>query len=310
MASKCPNCGTKIKWYSVKAECKNCGVSIPNYNWEQRLEEDNAKADKSFEKFYRNLNMFKYSFVGTKLRIARLVLSFLPAIGFILPWFTINSDNVGMTTTIISLFDKNKSLIDLFKSFFDASGVYFSNFKIESSSGASTFAMLGTLFFVLSALFIVVAFFMILFTFKKPKMPLTVIFDGLSIATAVASVVLLNMSVSAAGTQSAFALGEYSFFNVSGGISWGFFVALALLIVAFVVNLLVCKAKAKSHEELENERLAKKAAKEAKEAEAEAKRIIEREKAEKAHEEEEKEKIAKAKARVAELKKSKEDKNK
>lgn len=47
MASVCPNCGKKLHFYNVKADCSQCGVSIPNFNWEKRLEEDNANAEKS-----------------------------------------------------------------------------------------------------------------------------------------------------------------------------------------------------------------------------------------------------------------------
>mgnify|MGYP000363541668 CR=1 FL=1 len=86
MASTCPNCGKKLHFWNVKAECSSCGVSIPNYNWQERLEEDSDKAEKQFAVFYKSLNRIAYSIWGTKLRIARLVLTFLPAIGFILPW--------------------------------------------------------------------------------------------------------------------------------------------------------------------------------------------------------------------------------
>ena len=51
MASTCPNCGKKLKFYNIKAECSQCGVSIPNFNWEARLEEDNIKAEKKVQTF-------------------------------------------------------------------------------------------------------------------------------------------------------------------------------------------------------------------------------------------------------------------
>ena len=78
MASVCPNCGKKLHFYNVKADCSQCGVSIPNFNWEKRLEEDNANAEKKFQSFYRFGNRFAYSIWGTKLRIVRIILSFLP----------------------------------------------------------------------------------------------------------------------------------------------------------------------------------------------------------------------------------------
>lgn len=55
MASTCPNCGKKLHWYDVKAECSECGVSIPNFNWEARLEADNELAEKSLHPFIVHL---------------------------------------------------------------------------------------------------------------------------------------------------------------------------------------------------------------------------------------------------------------
>ena len=104
MASTCPNCGKKLHLWDVKAECSGCGVSIPNYNWEARLEEDNIKAEKQFAVFNRSLNRIAYSIYGTKLRIARLILTFLPAIGFILPWATLKRIQRGIDTFFCRLY--------------------------------------------------------------------------------------------------------------------------------------------------------------------------------------------------------------
>lgn len=48
--AKCPKCGAKLHWYDFRAECKHCGVSIPNYKWEERLENDADTAETSFAK--------------------------------------------------------------------------------------------------------------------------------------------------------------------------------------------------------------------------------------------------------------------
>ena len=199
MASTCPNCGKKLHFWNVKAECSSCGVSIPNYNWQERLEEDSDKAEKQFAVFYKSLNRIAYSIWGTKLRIARLVLTFLPAIGFILPWADFKSDGANFSLTIYSLFNKNNSLVDFFKSFFGNAGLYMSNMKFEGYSGALTFACLGYLFFVLSALFIVIAFLMTIILCKKPKTKAMVGLDIVSILFSVAAVAMFVMSGSLAG---------------------------------------------------------------------------------------------------------------
>lgn len=299
MASTCPNCGKKLHFWDVKAECTNCGVSIPNYNWQERLEEDNIRAEKQFAVFNKAINRITYSIFGTKLRIARLVLTFLPAIGFILPWATIKSEVNSFDLTIISLFGGNKGLIDFFSSFFGDSSLYITNMKFEGFGGPVTLGVIGFLLFVLSALLIVIAFFLNIIMCKKPKTKSTVVFDILSILASAGAVICFVMIGSAANEAVAFNFGNFAMINASASVSWGYFVALALLVVATGINIAVANAPAKSDEELEAERLAKVAAKE----EAERKKEIEREKARKEAEklaaEEEARKVEEAKAKLA-----------
>lgn len=309
MASTCPNCGKKLKWYNVKAECSECGVSIPNFNWEGRLEEDAERSEKKFQSFYRTMNMLAYSIWGTKLRILRIILSFLPVIGFILPWAYLKSDAESIGIDFIGIFTDGKSLIDVLSDFFSNMGLYFTNMSYEANSGVLTFTLLAILFMLLSLVFIVVAFFLIFFTTKHPKTKAMVVFDALSIVFTAASGILFLVGLSSASNQTAVNFGSFSLYNISGGISWGIFVALALLIAAFVMNLLVAKAPAKSHEELEEERLAKKAAKEEKERQEDIKKEKAREEAEKAAAEEQKKAVAAAKAKL-EAKKNKKKKKK
>ena len=168
MASSCPNCGKKLHIWNVKAECSSCGVSIPNYNWQARLEEDSVRAEKQFAVFNKTMNRVAYSIWGTKLRIIRLVLTFFPAIGFILPWATLKSDGESFDLSIISFFH-NKALIDFFQSFFSNLNLYTTNMKFEGYSGAVTLGVAGYMLFVLSALLIVIAFFLNIIMCKDLK---------------------------------------------------------------------------------------------------------------------------------------------
>lgn len=298
MASTCPNCGKKLHIWDVKAECSACGVSIPNYNWQARLEEDNIKAEKQFTVFNRTINRISYSIFGTKLRIARLVLTFLPAIGFILPWAVLKSEGESFDLSIIS-FVSNKSLIDFFSSFFSNINLYITNMGFEGYGGALTLGVVGYILFALSALFIVIAFLLNIIMCKHPKTVLTVVFDFLSIAASVASVVCFVMSGTIAQQEVAYNFGEFAVINATASVSWGYFIALALLLVATGVNIAVAKAPAKSDETLEEERLARKAAKEEKERQKEIEREKSRVAAEKAAAEEEARKVEEAKAKLA-----------
>lgn len=298
MATTCPNCNKRIRFYEIKAECSNCGVSIPNFNWEQRLEEDNKVAEEKFKSFNKNLNRVAYSIWGTKLRIARIVLSFIPIIAYVVPWGYIKSDATSIGIDLIGIFTDGKSLIDVISSFFGNSGLYITNMGYEGFAGPITFTMLSILFMVISLVFMVVAFFLIIFTFKHSKTKAMFIFDVLGIASAIVSAVLFKVGMGATNDFVGFNFGDMPMYNAVGGVSWGFFVALLLLVVAAGINFAVAKAPAKSDEELENERLERVAQKEEKQRQAEIKREKEKAENEKRLAAEQAERIAKAKANL------------
>jgi len=300
--ANCPNCGKKLHFWNIKAECSSCGVSIPNYNWVERLEEDNKNADKAFEKFYKTINRMKYSLLGTKLRIARLVLTFLPAIGFILPWATVNSGEGNSFQLSLLSFTGAKSAIDIIAQLFSNSSLITANMAFEDNGGPVTFMFVGTIFFFLSALFIVIAFLLNIIKCAKPKTKSTVTFDVLSIVMSIVSVVLFSSAAGLGADSTAFTLGEFTAIDVSGGFTWGYIVVMLLLLTATGINIAVAVAPAKSDETLEAERLAKVSEKEAKERENEIKKAKEREEAAKAAEEEQKRVISEAKKKVAEKK--------
>lgn len=298
MASSCPNCGKKLHWYDVKAECSNCGISIPNFNWEERLEADNELAERKFASFYRGLNRLAYSIWGTKLRIARIVLSVIPVIGFILPWATLKSDAESVGLDLFGM-TCSKSLIDLFGDFFGNTNLYITNMGYEGFSGTLSFTMYAVLCMVLSLLFVIIAFFLILILAKHSKTKAITVFECLSVASAVASAVCFTLGVKGAPAELGINFGSFPVYNATGGVAWGFYVALALLLVAVGINAAVAKAPAKSDDVLEAERLERKAVKEKKEQEEALRKEIEREEAEKREKEEQARIVEEAKAKLA-----------
>lgn len=266
MASKCPACGGKLKIYHIKAECPYCKANIPNYNWEARLEEDNAVAEAKFASLYRKLNLLKYSVLGTKLRIARILMSFIPAVGFILPWAYITSDKDNLSFDLLGLFSEGTNTIKFFGILFkDLGGV------LSGLEGASLYIMLGLLFVLLSIVVIVVAFFIPFVKFTKPKTNAGWITDLISVIFAVIAAGMFIASGTPAYESAGFCIGELEFTSgATADAAWGLFAYIALLIVAMVGNLLVSKSDVISEEDLEIERLAKLRLKEEKE---EAERI-------------------------------------
>lgn len=90
--AKCPHCNYKLQLIDINAECPVCGVNIPNYKWEDRLEEDAINAERSFASFRRKTSAFKDAFMGSKLRIARFVMTFAPLLFFLFPMFSFEAD--------------------------------------------------------------------------------------------------------------------------------------------------------------------------------------------------------------------------
>lgn len=266
MASKCPKCGGVLRLYHIKAECPHCGANIPNYNWEARLEEDSAIAEAKFASLYRKLNLLKYSLFGTKLRIARLFMSFIPALGFILPWAYVTSEKDSLYFDLLGIFTDGTNTLNFF-------GVFFKNIGgiLSSLEGPVLYIMAGFILMLLSIVIIVVAFFMPIVRFTKPKTNATWITDSLSIVAAVAAAAMFIMAGTPAYESTGFAIGTLEFSaGASADAMWGLFVYIMLLAVAFIGNLLVSKSDVKSEEDLELERLAKVRMKEEKE---EAERI-------------------------------------
>ncbi|MCR4593497.1 MAG: hypothetical protein K5761_00390 [Clostridiales bacterium] len=89
MAATCPECGYKLHFWEVKAECPKCGINIPNHKWEQRLDADADTAEEAFAKMHYKTRNFKSAVVGSKLRIARLVMTFAPLIALVLPLYKV-----------------------------------------------------------------------------------------------------------------------------------------------------------------------------------------------------------------------------
>lgn len=298
MASNCPKCGRTLRWYNIKAECPDCGISIPNYNWEARLEEDSINAEAKFGAFYKTLNILKYSIFGTRLRIARVFMSFIPALGFILPWANVASAKNTLNFDLFGLFTEGTSTLNFFGILFKNIGDVFSAMSGEGFDGPVTYIIFGFLLMLLSIVAIVVAFFLIFITFKKPKTKATWVADIVSIVFAFISTLLFISSGSKIGGE-AFRIASLEFENATSGALWGSMVYIALLAVAFVGNTLVSRAPIKSEEELENERLEKVRIKEEKAEQERIKKEAARAEAQKRAEEEQAEKVRKAKEALA-----------
>lgn len=298
MATNCPNCGRVLKWYNFKADCPECGVSIPNFNWEARLEEDNIRAEEKFAALYKTVNRLKFTVFGTRLRVIRLIVSILPAIGFILPWATVSSGKSTLSFDLIGIFTEGESTIKFFGILFKNIGGIISAMSSEGFGGPVTFIMLGFLMMLLSVIAIIAAFFMTFIRFRKSDTKATWITDTVSIVFAVVSAVIFMISSSKAAAAP-FAIATLEFENATVSVLWGTFVYLAFLIAATILNVLVSCSEVTSDEVLEAARAERVRIKEEKEEEERKRKEAARAEAEKRAEEEQAEKVRKAKEALA-----------
>lgn len=225
--ARCPKCNRKLHIWNVKAECPDCGVNIANYDWENRLEQDSIQAEAAFAKLHETMRKFKYSFVGTKLRIARIPISVLPLFSLLLPFGTMavsipfcdEKITINAVTMVMNLLN------------FDIGGI----FKAPSSAiigDASLRFMLSIVFVLLAALSLLVSLGFLLLNFKKFNS------KGLFLTNLCASIFML---------ASAFCFHDFSGMieastladAIQCGPSWGIFVSAAIYLASSITNLIV-----------------------------------------------------------------------
>ncbi|MCM1363765.1 MAG: hypothetical protein NC122_01310 [Faecalibacterium sp.] len=226
--AKCPNCNRKLHIWNIKAECPDCHANIPNYNWEGRLAEDALIREESFFKLYSKLNKIKFAAIGTPLRIARLALSFLPIVGYVIPLANLTVTTAAGEETAL----KGISLISLFTSklnFGELTGML-SNADTKT---AGIFGLLSLASLFLSLLLAVIAFFLIPINFKKPASPISAILHALSIPFYALSPFILSKF---AAEYAVAGLG-----TASSSYGWGIIIGAILFVAVFIIDIIVAK---------------------------------------------------------------------
>lgn len=229
--AKCPKCNRKLHIWNIKAECPDCGVNIANYDWENRLEQDAIEAEIAFAKLRESFKKFKYSFVGTKLRIARIPISVLPLFSFLLP--------LGTLSVAVPFFEEKFSLnaITIVMNIlnFDIGGILKGPSSAVIGDGALMF-LLALLLVVLSALSLLVSLVFLMLNFKKFNSL------GLGMTNLIASMMMFA-SAYCFNTLSDILASSTLADAVSCAPSWGVFVSGALFLASSITNFCVSRQK-------------------------------------------------------------------
>ena len=230
--AKCPKCNRKLHIWDVKAECPGCGVNIANYDWENRLEQDAIEAEAAFAKLRITVAKLKYSFIGTKLRIARIPISVLPLLTFLLP--------LGTIAVSIPFYDSGKITLNAISIVmnvmnFDIGGMI----KLPSSAiigDTALYFLLSLALVLLSAVSLVVSLVFLVLNFIKFNS------KGLFVTNLVASCMMLASSFTFAKFSDLVADGSLAAAWQSGP-SWGVYVSAALFLASAIINLCVSLQK-------------------------------------------------------------------
>ncbi len=230
MAAKCPACGHNLKIWNVKAECPKCGVNIANYQWEKRLSDDADFAENAFASFHYNLQNFRSAVFGTKLRIVRFILTFLPLVALVLPLydFTLNlpfnnsENSVSFLTFVLDYLLETDigSVIKLIGG--------------EVLGTATLMVVIACVLMLLAVVFGVLNFFVVLIAGIKMKYVFNIVLNILAtICWGVSSVFFAQF------TSACEALGGGIITECSLGI--GFVVGCVLFFVNVIMNIIVGK---------------------------------------------------------------------
>ena len=171
------------------------------------------------------LNKLKFACVGTPLRIARLALSFLPIVGYVLPLAAYTGESgAGVidekSISLISFFTKDSLKIG---ALMDGASKYGSILK------APWFLPLAAL--ALSLLLGVIAFFLIPILAGRPRQPVTCALHVLALGLYGSNLFLYPRFIASGGA--------------AGGTRFGIYIGIALFVLALAADIAVLSVKLK-----------------------------------------------------------------
>lgn len=247
--ANCPNCGVHLKKTYWKPNCPNCNVNIFYHGMQERLETDVIEAEKSLNKMYGILDRAKASYVGSKLAIARIVLSLLPAGPLFLPLAKLAVDvpfvSKEFSINAMSVYDTVSTM--------DFEGLL-GMLSSPSLSAAVILFALSIIFVILGAAATLVGFILIFLSCSPKGIPRNLGFSGSAFGCYALSGLLFVLS----GSQFSSVLGE----GFSASLSFGFPLLLIAAIAPIVINLMIKKNPivVKSSAEKRKREIAEKAA--------------------------------------------------
>ena len=226
--AKCPKCDRKLRILDVGQFCPGCGVNMRFYNFEENFIRESKLAELSQAGLKVKIRNLKYSFSGSKLVTAKLIVMLLPLLSLLIP-----SGNISISLPFVTS-EAHFGLLGIIN--IVTGGALNFIFEMCSSAvvGAEFSALRNALFgFVAVALCCVFCLVFSLFGFISIKnmQKLATVTAGLGIVSSVATQVLISVFRSAAADS----------LVLSGGFGFGLIVSALMFGAVFAVNLLLWK---------------------------------------------------------------------
>lgn len=226
--ANCPNCGVHLKKTYWKPNCPNCNVNIFYNGMQERLQNDILTAEESLNRMYGMLDRAKASYIGSKLAIARIVLSLIPIGALFLPLgkLAVNVPFVSAEFSIDALAIYNTvSTLDF--------GGLFGMLSSPNLSAAVILYALSIVFIALGAVGSLVGFILLFLSCSPKGIQRNLGFSFSALGCYVLSGLMFILS----GSQFSSVLGD----GFSASISFGYPILLVLAIAPIVINFMIKK---------------------------------------------------------------------
>lgn len=228
--AKCPKCGRKLTLFDWRPNCPGCGVNLVYYGLEDKLLDEADAAEAEHAKLQKRIDRLKASFAGSKLTVARIVLSLLPIVALLIPLCSVKFTNIPFRGEIggsVNLI----TLINVFSGL-DFDGL-FAMFGNATLSGVFIGYAGALLTLALSLVFVLVSLFALVAACGPKGNVRNIVLNSIAIVFSVASIIFF--SVFSSNATKVFPE------MFTGKIGAGIFVYIAALIALLVLNIVIAK---------------------------------------------------------------------
>ncbi len=226
--AQCPKCGRKLSILDISQFCPGCGVNMRFYNFEENFIREAKLAELSQAGLKVKLRNLKYSFSGSKLVTAKLIVMLLPLLSLLIP-----SGNITISLPFVTS-EAHFGILGIVNIVTGGSLNYILEMCGSAVAGAEFSALRNALFgLVAVALCSLFCFIFSFFGFISIKnmQKITTVTAGLGIIASVITLVLISKFNSAASTS----------LILSGSFGVGLIVTALMFGAVFAVNLLLWK---------------------------------------------------------------------